>query len=56
MTDQRLRELASESDDVQAMRKTLQHEVDILRKGLEKVPETPARPQEQVRQPVSPTK
>ncbi|KAK9785996.1 putative P-loop containing nucleoside triphosphate hydrolase protein [Seiridium cardinale] len=36
MSEERLRELASESEDVQVERQALQHEVNILRSGLRK--------------------
>ncbi len=36
MSEERLKELASESEDVQAERKVLQYEVSILRAGLRK--------------------
>lgn len=36
MSEDRLNELASESEEMQAERKALQKEVDILRRGLQK--------------------
>lgn len=36
MSDDKLRDLAEESEELQSRRKTLQKEVDVLRKGLRK--------------------
>jgi hypothetical protein len=36
MSEEHLQELASESEDVQMKRKTLQAEIEIIRAGLEK--------------------
>ena len=36
MSEERLQELASESDEVRSEREVLQHEIELLRKGLSK--------------------